>query len=270
MQQIAREMAVSETAFVLSPPNPASDLWIRWFTPSNEVPLCGHATIASFHALAEANLRGIEAAGTYTFRLLTKSGILPVVAEKGKKETMVRFGLPLPEFQRAGQHKLDLMHILGVEQEALEQHLPIVEAEYLYVPVRRLHTLFSLKPNLFALSQFLTNRKYGGVCVFTTETVDNNSAVHSRFFAPHQGINEDPVTGSANGPLGVYLFEQGVIEPAGDTLVLIGEQGDVLGRRGRVTIRLGVRDNRAVSVDIEGRAVTVLKGDLVLAPRRSR
>jgi predicted PhzF superfamily epimerase YddE/YHI9 len=68
----------------------------------------------------------------------------------------------------------------------------------------------------------------------------------------------------------VYLFEQGVIEPAGDTLVLIGEQGDVLGRRGRVTIRLGVRDNRAVSVDIEGRAVTVLKGDLVLAPRRSR
>lgn len=268
MQQIARELAVSETAFVLSPPNPAADLWIRWFTPSNEVPLCGHATVASFHALAEGDLHGIVSPGIYNFRLLTRSGVLPVVVEKGKTETVIRFGLPLPEFQRAGHHKLDLMRILGIEQEALEQHLPIVEAQYLYLPVRRLHTLFALKPNMFALSQFLTNRKYGGLCVFTTETVEKSSSVHSRFFAPHQGIDEDPVTGSANGPLGVYLFEQGIVEPIKEELVMIGEQGDVLGRRGRVTLRVGVRENRAVSVEIAGRAVTVLQAELLTALRQ--
>jgi PhzF family phenazine biosynthesis protein len=102
------------------------------------------------------------------------------------------------------------------------------------------------------------------LCVFTTETVDRMSAVHSRFFAPTVGINEDPVTGSANGPLGAYLFERGEVEATGDTVTLIGEQGDAIGRRGRVTIQLGIKGPQVSSVKVGGRAVTILDAELLV------
>jgi trans-2,3-dihydro-3-hydroxyanthranilate isomerase len=264
MQGIAREMSVPETAFILPPSLPSADLRIRWFTPSVEVPLCGHATIASFHALAEEGLRGMKGLGTFTFDLETQSGILPVSVEKTRNSILVQFGLPLPEFTRAGQFKLDVMRIMNLVQEDFENRMPIVMDRYLYVPIRRLHTLFALKPNIFAMAQFLANRDLHGVSLFTTETVDSGSAVHSRFFAPSEGIVEDPVTGSANGPLGVYLFERGEIDTGRENISLIGEQGDAIGRPGRVMINLSVSGDRVISVRIGGRAVTVLDGEMAL------
>ena len=264
MQTIAREMAVPETAFVLPPATHAADVRIRWFTPQVEVPLCGHATIAGFHALAEDGLHGMKGPGTYRFNLETKSGILPVCVEKSSDGVEVFFGLPVPEFIRAGQYKLDIMRILNISLEEFENRMPIVAANYLYVPIRRLHTIFALKPNFFAMSQFLSNRNLSALSVFTTETVDKGSAVHSRFFAPTLGINEDPVTGSANGPLGAYLFEFGQVQPSQDVVKLIGEQGDAIGRKGRVMIRLGIEGGRVASVQIGGRAVTVFSGNMLV------
>jgi trans-2,3-dihydro-3-hydroxyanthranilate isomerase len=264
MQLIAREMAVPETAFVLPASTPAADLRMRWFSPSIEVSLCGHATIAAFSTLAEEGMYGMKGVGTFAFNLETRSGMLPVSVEKSRESVTVFLGLPLPEFIRAGQYKLDVMRILNLSLEDFENRMPIVMDRYLFVPIRRLHSLFALRPNLFAMAQFLTNRNLHGVCVFTTETVDRGSAVHSRFFAPNDGINEDPVTGSANGPLGVYLFERGEVEPAGENVTLIGEQGDAIGRQGRVYIQLKVAGDRVSSVRIGGRSVTVLDGELVI------
>jgi len=265
MQTIAREMSLSETAFVLPATTQEADLQIRWFTPLVEVNLCGHATIATFHALAEESLYGMNTPGVYRFRLETKSGILPIVVDKQPQRITVYLGLNVPRFQRAGQYKLDMLRILNISLDEVESRLPIVATDYLFVPIRRLHTIFSMKPNFFAMSQFLTNRKLLGLCVFTTETIEQSSAVHSRFFAPGAGIEEDPVTGSANGPLGVYLFERGVVEANGDTVTLVGEQGDAIGRKGRVQIELKVQGDRVLSVEIAGRAVTVLDGELLIA-----
>jgi len=264
MQAVAREMALSETAFILPPATPSADLRIRWFTPTVEVDLCGHATIASFHAMAEDGLQGMRAPGTYAYKLETRSGILPVTVEKNLDAIRVFFGLPLPEFVRAGQIKLDLMRLLNIQMEDFESRMPLVVADYLYIPIRRLHILFAMKPNFFALSQYLKNKKYGGLCVFTTETVDRDSSVHSRFFAPHLGIDEDPVTGSANGPLGVYLFERGLLDAPGPEVTITGEQGDVLGRIGRVTIQLTAEGSHLTSVRIGGQAVTVLDGKMAI------
>jgi trans-2,3-dihydro-3-hydroxyanthranilate isomerase len=264
MQAIAREMSVPETAFVLSSSVPDADLRLRWFTPTTEVALCGHATVAAFHALAEDGAHGMKGPGTYAFKLETKSGILPVSVEKSADGIDVLFGLNVPEFVRAGQYKLDLMRILNISLEEFENRMPIVVADYVYVPIRRLHTIFSMKPNFFAMSQFLSNRNLGGLCAFTTETVDKNSHVHSRFFAPTVGINEDPVTGSANGPLGAYLFERGEVEPVNGAATIIGEQGDVIGRKGRVSIRVTVEGTRVTGVHIGGRAVTVVQGEMTI------
>lgn len=264
MQRIAHEMALSETAFILPPSVPGADLRIRWFTPFAEVPLCGHATIASFHAMAEEGMHGMTELGTYSFALETRSGILSVSVEKTRDSIRTFFELPLPEFVRAGQYKLDIMRILGISLEEFDNRMPIVMEHYLYVPIRRLHTIFALKPNFFAMSQFLANRKLLGLCVFTTETIDRGSAVHSRFFAPAVGITEDPVTGSANGPLGVYLFERGEVLPTGETIVLTGEQGDAIGRKGRVLIQLNVQGDRVEAVHVGGTAVTILEGDMLI------
>jgi len=265
MQLIAREMNVSETAFILPPTGTGADLRIRWFTPKTEVPLCGHATIASFHVLAEEGLKGMDRPGVYHFEVETRSGVLPVTVTKSPEAIDVMFGLSLPRFTKAGQHKLDLVRILNITIDEIENHLPIVATDYLFVPVRRLHTIYALKPNLFSMTQFLSHRNLTGVCVFTTETEEASSTVHSRFFAPVVGIDEDPVTGSAHGPLGAYLFEHGKIKANGDTITMIGEQGDVIGRRGRVTIELKVRDKELLSVKIGGRAVTVLRAEMPLA-----
>lgn len=264
MQAIARELALSETAFILPPTTPEAHLRIRWFTPQVEVPLCGHATIASFHSLAEEGMAGMKEPGKYAFELETRSGILPVTVTKLHTGTDVEFGLIVPEFNRAGQYKLDVMRILNLQLEDFENRMPIVYASYLYVPIRRLHTVFAMRPNFYTMAQFLSNRNLNGICVFTTETVERSSAVHSRFFAPHLGIPEDPVTGSSNGPLGVYLFERGALEPSGDTVSIVGEQGDAIGRKGRVTINLKLQGTRVMSVSIAGRAVTILAGDMVV------
>lgn len=283
MQVIAREMSLPETAFILPTSADGANLRIRWFSPTVEVPLCGHATIASFHALAAEGLYGMSHNGTYRFTIETLSGLLPVTVEKSEENVDIWFGLNLPTFTRAGIQKLDVMRILNISLEEFETGLPIVADKYLYVPIRRLHTIFSLKPNLFAVSQFLSNRNLSGLCVFTTETVERGSSAHSRFFAPNLGINEDPVTGSANGPLGVYLFENGVLGDLESTqrlrrmakksppaeeerlLTITTEQGDAIGRAGRIHVRLSVRGGQVTAVSIGGRAVTVFDGEMLIA-----
>jgi PhzF family phenazine biosynthesis protein len=284
MQLIAREMSVPETAFVLPSSTPGADLRIRWFSPTVEVPLCGHATIASFHALAEEGLHGMSHEGAYKFTIETLSGLLPVTVEKSATTNDILFGLNLPAFTRANIQKLDVVRILNISLDECESRMPIVADRYLYVPIRRLHTIFALKPNLFAVSQFLSNRNLSGLCVFTTETVDRTSSVHSRFFAPNLGINEDPVTGSANGPLGVYLYEHGVLNgksgstaprstskkgpasPEETTLfTLVAEQGDAIGRKGRVHVRLSITDGKVTGVSVGGRAVTVFDSEMFIA-----
>ncbi|MDH4068866.1 MAG: PhzF family phenazine biosynthesis isomerase [Ignavibacteria bacterium] len=264
MQQIAREMFVSETAFILPSTRSGADLQIRWFTPQTEVPLCGHATIAGFHVLAQEALWNMKADGRYRFQVETKSGILPVDVQKGAASIEVFLGLHPPAFTRAGQYKLDAMRILNINLDQIENRMPLVMTDYLYVPIRRLHTLYSMKPNFSAMNQFLSNRNLTGLCVFTTETVDRTSHLHSRFFAPPVGIDEDPVTGSANGPLGAYLVEYGKIKLDGETMTFVGEQGDVIGRGGRVTIEVTHRNKKVRGVRIGGTAVTVLKGSMVL------
>jgi trans-2,3-dihydro-3-hydroxyanthranilate isomerase len=262
MEAIAREMAAPATAFILPASSAAAHVRIRAYTPQAEIPLTGHVTIACFHALAEDGMLGMADPGTYTFDVESKSGTLPVRVEKRSDGTEFYYSVPVPEFIRAGQFKLDAMRILNIALEDFENRMPIVVAGALYVPIRRLHTIFSLKPNFFAMSQFLTNKNLAGLCAFTLETVDRTSAVHSRFFSPTAGLNEDPVTGSANGSLGVYLFERGELQAVNGAVTLTGEQGDAIGRKGRVSIRMTVQGTEVVSLEVGGRAVTSVKGEM--------
>jgi PhzF family phenazine biosynthesis protein len=269
MQNIAREMNLSETAFVLPSTLKSADIQIRWFTPAAEVPLCGHATIASFHALAESGMYGMKRPGTYHFRLQTRSGILGIMVEKKYSGTMIEFQLPIPEFRVHKKIPAALLKALGLRPSDVQKNLPYVSESYLYLPVRKLAAIKSLRPDLGLLDSFTRASKTLGISVFCLETIEQSSAVHSRFFAPAVGIVEDPVTGSANGPLGVYLYQYAIhrdfpipsfLLPDG-RMEFIAEQGDDIGRRGRVKVRLRVTGHGVRQVSIAGEAVTIMESE---------
>ncbi|RPI04812.1 MAG: PhzF family phenazine biosynthesis protein [Ignavibacteriae bacterium] len=270
MQLIGRELNLSETAFILPATEPGANLRIRWFTPIGEVALCGHATIASFHALAEEGMEGMRTNGQHYFRLQTRSGILAVRVEKNFYDTTVEFELPTPAFKIKKPLSRKTLHALGITAQEVMKDLPVVTESYLYIPVKRLSIIEKLKPDYTVLASELTKLKVQGVCVFSLETKEKYSAVHSRFFAPHYGINEDPVTGSSNGPLGFYLHKY--VLPAGYPVAcremsdggmeFIGEQGDVIKRPGRVKIRLRLKQQTVEDVSIAGEAVTILDSTL--------
>ncbi|MBP9581277.1 MAG: PhzF family phenazine biosynthesis protein, partial [Ignavibacterium sp.] len=120
--------------------------------------------------------------------------------------------------------------------------------------------LWDLKPDFKALNDLSRVKKeFFDIAVFTTETIEKDSAAHLRFFAPYDGIDEDPVTGSACGPLLLVLIKLGLIKNYKDDSMLKIEQGDVLNRNGRVGVKFDSVKNGLI---ISGQAKTVIKGKL--------
>ena len=265
MQAIAREMNLSETAFVLKPTSPRADLRLRWFTPTVEVSFCGHATIASLHALAEEGRFRMEQPGLYSFRLETRSGILPVsIKKRSAKRAWIQVQVPKTTFFSYDGQVLEILRALQVNTKDLHSHWPVQldQRRILYIPFAKLSSLFAMKPNFDKLGQVGEKNQLHGVCVFTTETVDRESDFHSRFLAPNYGVNEDPVTGSSNGPLGAYLYQQGLLKPQKGKCLATGEQGDIIGRRGRVSVEVELGDEGVKAIRIGGEAVTLFEAPL--------
>ncbi|MCI0706925.1 MAG: PhzF family phenazine biosynthesis protein [Ignavibacteriae bacterium] len=270
MQSIAREMNLSETAFILPSLTNNADMQIRWFTPAVEVALCGHATIGAFHALAEEEMHGMKRGGEYSFLAQTRSGLLAIGVEKKYSGTIIDFQLPVPQFHRIPALQSSMLTALGLKAGDLHTKLPVVRNAYLYVPVRRLTIVKRLQPDYTLLEKLTRRANIVGVCVFSLETMEVSSAVHSRFFAPAAGLSEDPVTGSANGPLGVYLyryaFNAGLDAPwlkmPNGQMEFIGEQGDEINRKGRVKIRLAASNGKVERVSVAGEAVTIFNAEL--------
>ena len=270
MQLIAREMNVSETAFVLAPTQKNADIQIRWFTPTSEVDLCGHATVAAFHGLAEDGLAGMKTEGQHLFRVQTKSGVLNVRVEKNFYNIVVEMELPVPRFRKKKSVPASIAKALGLKARDQSPDLPVVADSDLFIPLKTIASLKSLSPAFGALRDASGSTGYRGICLFTKETVDKTSSFHSRFFAPAFGIDEDPVTGSANGPLGVYMhqFVPGseaslhARELSDGRVEYVGEQGDFMGRQGRVKVRVTPGPKGVERVAIAGEAFTVLESTL--------
>lgn len=251
MQLIAREMNVAETAFLLKSVN--ADYRLRWFTPAVEVDLCGHATIASMHFLNEHNL--LKDSTDITFD--TRSGILKCRSENGKYFMQI----PVYETNEYVGSKEEIFEVLGIAKVETDENIPfiITEHNYLYVYIKKLETVGKLKPDFKKLMQLSINNKFGGLVVYTKETIDHASSAHIRFFAPFYGIEEDPVTGSANGPMLTVLLKLGLIKDDGNDINLTFEQGDFINRKGRIGVRYSAKENELY---ISGNAKTILIGEM--------
>lgn len=254
MQQIAKEMNLSETAFISS--SDKADYSLKWFTPTIEVELCGHATIASLHFLSEQGF--ISKNSDVTFETL--SGVLDCRVHDEK----YFMKLPVPKFREYEGNVKDVIEAIGLKASDLDSNYsPVLQNNgNLFIYTKSLKTIINLKPNFNELLN-LSNQKRGFTefTVFTTETVNEKNDAHLRFFAPFYGIDEDPVTGSANGPLLLVLRMLGLINSNTENKQFTFEQGDSVGRKGRVTVTYSPGKEELM---IAGNAVSVMRGELFL------
>lgn len=233
MQRVAREMNLSETAFV----HPEGDGFaLCWFTPTVEVNLCGHATLATAHVLWE---EGIAPEGPLRFS--TRGGVLG--AERRDGEIWLDFPADPPE---------PVMPPEGLEAALGARPVWVGRGRFdLLVAVESESVLAALKPDMGRLAAL----PYRGVTVTAPSKAAGADFV-SRFFAPVAGIPEDPVTGSAHCALAPYWAEHL------GRRALTGRQISERGGTVRVRVRKVAGAGR---VALGGRAVTVLRGRLTEA-----
>jgi PhzF family phenazine biosynthesis protein len=231
MQSVASEMNLSETAFVLR----NDDVWdLRWFTPEAEVPLCGHATLATAHVLWEtAALKTEEIA-----RFHTKSGVLSARRDGSLIE------LDFPAFpctpSRASEALVSALSVrpsyVGLSDLGVAEYLLELESE---------KAVRNVRPDYRKLGE-----AHAGGVIVTARSSRAEYHFVSRFFAPGLGVDEDPVTGAAHCVLGPYW---------GEKLGLSEVTGYQASQRGGV-VRVGLAGDR---VRLGGHAVTVLRGELL-------
>ncbi|MGH9484053.1 MAG: PhzF family phenazine biosynthesis protein [Terriglobales bacterium] len=227
MQSVAREMNLSETAFLQ---RQKDGFGLRWFTPSVEVALCGHATLASAHAIWEEGLAKRDA----ELRFHTQSGVLTAVA----RADWIELDFPAKAERKATAPE-ELEAALGVRPKYVGRN----QFDYL-VELESEATVRAVQPNHALLRQL----KVRGVMI-TARGEDGVYDFVSRFFAPGSGVDEDPVTGSAHCCLAPHWAKR------------LGKSDMVAyqaSARGEV-VRVGVRGER---VKLAGQAVTVLRGTL--------
>ncbi len=254
MRAIARELAASETAFLL--PSREADRRIRYFTPTGEIDLCGHATVAAHVWLAEV---GRLTDGVHT--LETNVGVLDIELDDG----VVWMTQDVAEVTRCEIDYDRLASALGIEPATLADigsDLPLATAStglgFLVVPVNFLSALSEADPDLGAIEALTDELDVTGLYAFTFDTLEGDSTLHGRMFAPAIGVDEDPVTGTASGAVGAYLRDVDAFE--GELPEeLIFEQGHFVDRPGRVRVRAGIDP-----VSIGGRAVTAFDGTIAV------
>jgi PhzF family phenazine biosynthesis protein len=227
MQNMAREMNLSETAFL----HPEGDGYrLRWFTPAVEVALCGHATLASAHVLWETNRLPF----TDLAKFYTQSGVL--AAERRANEIELSFPAKPAEAAPAPD---GLLAALGVEAEYVGR----TSFDYL-VQIESAERLRSLKPDFRKLATLPVR----GVIV-TSRSDEPRYDFISRFFAPASGVDEDPVTGSAHCTLGPFWKTR--LNKAEFSAYQASPRGGI--------VKVRVTENR---VFLAGQAVTVVRGEL--------
>jgi trans-2,3-dihydro-3-hydroxyanthranilate isomerase len=259
MQAIATEMRVAGTA-CLTPATAEGAQWrLRWFTPTREIAYSGHTTLAAVHALIEAGrLRNDHVV------FETQAGHLGASVVAGKARRLIWLEPKVPALHPFTGPLTLVREALGLPAAAGWAH-PVTTPDHdLLIPVAGLDVLRALAPNMAALADVATHAGVRGVCVVSRETVDKGSATHCRFFAPHFGIPEDIVTGSVHSSIGIWLLNAGVLHADGTLAAFTAEQGDAMGRPGRLRVELQVHDGAVARVRVGGSAVTVLAGSIAV------
>ncbi len=256
MQAFARWTNLSETTFLLPPTTPAADYRVRIFTPRQELPFAGHPSVGSAYAAIEAGL--IEAGKTPLVQECA-AGLLPV--------------------QVLGNGPLRVIHVqapparIDAVDDALRQQLgnalrvTLAESDASHVDngphwiighLGEAAHVRALQPHMTAIAALCEQQGAVGVSVFGREH-DGSASMAVRAFCPADGIDEDPVTGSANAAIMAWLASRGDVDGYG--LHYRASQGREVGRDGYVEVN---RDAASGAITIGGACAVGVRGELYL------
>ncbi|HHN8543128.1 PhzF family isomerase [Citrobacter cronae] len=258
MQLIARELRHSETAFLLTSND--SDVHIRYFTPTVEVPICGHATVAAHYV--RAKVLGLSNTTVWQTSLAGRHRV-DVEAIGNDYRISLEQGTPGFEPPLQGAVRAAIIHALHLSEDDMLPGLPIQVAttghSKVMIPLKPEVDLDALAPDLQALATISQQIGCNGFFPFQIRKGEN--ATDGRMFSPAIGIVEDPVTGNANGPMGAWLVHHRLMAHDGKTLRVQGHQGRALGRDGIVDVTVAIRDNQPEKVTITGSAVILFHAE---------
>jgi PhzF family phenazine biosynthesis protein len=250
MQRIALNQNLSETVFLLRPQSPDNHARLRIFTPSEELPFAGHPTLAAAHILASEGIARAD-----ELRLETGAGMIPVAVEaKAQKYTMTQAA---PRFRDSDHAADEIASWIGL--------LPgdVARVEYvstglwwLIGQVASLETMLRVKPTFPADHEL-------AISIFCVGAEAPEASVRVRTFFRSGVMREDPITGSSNGCIAAFIAKHGLLPARNGAIEYVAEQGVEMGQPGRIFLGVsGVPD--AMSVQVGGHAVTVLRGELIL------
>ena len=239
MRAVAAKMGYSETAFIL--PLGENRFRVRYFTPVEEVPLCGHATVGSFAYMLKEGL--IEEGKSYVAQ--TGAGDINVDISGGL--VWLDMAEPKELVFLNDEDTRELAAAYGISAADMGKFKPAISNSGLadiMMPVKNADLLNSLNGNMQAISVLSKKLNVTGVHAFCLE----EDAVHCRNYAPLYGIDEEAATGTSTGALTFYLYKHGIIK-SGKTNLFI--QGEAMGKPSRIYSRLEDKNGK-ISVRVGG------------------
>lgn len=241
MQKLAASLNFSETAFVEKKQDHC--FAVRFFTPTAEVDLCGHATIGAFSLLKTL---GYLVDGGYCQE--TKAGKLELVIE-GKTVYMEQV---LPQFFEVIPAE-ELTACLGIEKGELSEHLPIQAVSTglkdILVPLKSSISLQNLRPDMKKIEDISKKYHAVGLHVFSIE----GEGALCRNFAPLYGIPEESATGTSNGALACYMYKYGIIKDENKEIQF--RQGIYMGKPSLIRAKLTIHKGEINKIWIGGEAI---------------
>ena len=261
MQAIALEMNLSETAFVME--SEMADFRVRYFTPTDEIPMAGHPTIATTYALVQSGM--VELTGDVT-SITLELNVGPITVEifssKGEVERIV-MTQKKPAFVEVHESG-NVLPIFNLSKKDLLEGFPIQTVStgtpQLMIPLVNHDVLRKVSIDSHGLGAYRDAHYFFSVHLFCLAGVTPAGNTFARHFSCPPGIFEDPFTGSATGGMGAYLWHHGLIESSR----FIAEQGHWMNRPGQAFVEVVGPREEPVSVKVGGNAALVLRGEILM------
>lgn len=276
MQQIAREMNLSETVFVLPSEHAQALRRLRIFTPIKELPLAGHPVVGTWNLLARLGfIENAPSDGSIEIKHELGVGVLPVEIEfaagEPRKVTMTQGKFAAGEIVSDENARKAIAEAFNFAPGDFQPHAPVqvcgTGVNFTIVPIRSLEVLKNSRANAAKLEE-LPDSLPGEFSLFAWETLEETSLIHTRMYAPEFGITEDPATGSAAGTLGGYIVHHGLFEEElkknNNNLQFTIEQGDFIERPSRIHVEITGEKGNVKRVRVGGSSVVVAKGEIYL------
>lgn len=247
MQGIALEMNFSETTFFESSDLADCSFKVRIFTPAREIPFAGHPTLGSAFVLKHTGL-----VDNLVNEINLELGIGKIPVEYISAD-VVRMIQSAPQFLTKLENHKEIAATVGLTESAISTQYPMqyvaTGTPFLIVLLSSLNAVQQAQPDGQSILQTLGDQSTAKIVLLSTETVNPDSDVHVRMFAPDVGVLEDPATGSAAGPIGAYVDHYGLLKRETRNSPIIIEQGYEINRPSQLVAEVkGAKDPESVLV----------------------